>query len=107
MIGCRSTSRRTSAVSRGFGEATGMRLLYSFPDEIGRPGIGTTALHQVRGLAEEGIDVVLYCTSTRAELPERVKLVTTLALGRRRIPHRAIGVARAYRYHDMRVATAL
>jgi glycosyltransferase involved in cell wall biosynthesis len=84
-----------------------MRLLYSFPDEIGRPGIGTTALHQVRGLAEEGIDVVLYCTSTRAELPERVKVVTTLALGRRRIPHRAIGVARAYRYHDMRVATAL
>jgi glycosyltransferase involved in cell wall biosynthesis len=84
-----------------------MRLLYSFPDEIGRPGIGTTALHQVRGLAEEGVDVVLYCTSIRAALPERVKVAATLALGGRRIPHRAIGVARAYRYHDMRVAAAI
>ena len=84
-----------------------MRVLYSFPDRIGKPGIGVTAWHQVRETALSGVDVTLYCTSLEAHLPPNVSVVETLSVGRRRIPHRALGVERAYRYHDLRVSTAL
>ena len=84
-----------------------MRVLYSFPDGIGRPGIGTTAYNQVREIAAHGADVTLYCTSQHRELPDNVRVVRTMTLAGRRIPHRALGIDRAYRYHDARVATAL
>jgi glycosyltransferase involved in cell wall biosynthesis len=84
-----------------------LRLLYSFPDGIGRPGIGTTAFQQVREVACRGVDITLYCTSLHGEVPENVEVVQTLALRGRRIPHRLLGVERSYRYHDRRVAAAL
>jgi glycosyltransferase involved in cell wall biosynthesis len=84
-----------------------VRVLYSFPDRIGRSGIGTTAYEQVRGIAGHGVDVTLYCTSVERELPANVRVVTTLSVGGRRIPHRVLGVDRAYAYHDRRVAAAL
>jgi glycosyltransferase involved in cell wall biosynthesis len=84
-----------------------MRVLYSFPDEIGRAGIGTTAFNQVREVAAQGVDVTLYCTSYRVELPANVRVVQTLTLAGQRIPHRALGIERSYRYHDRRVAAAL
>jgi glycosyltransferase involved in cell wall biosynthesis len=84
-----------------------MRVLYSFPDVLGKPGIGTTALRQVSGLAERGIELSVFCTSTVGELPPLRRLVRTLGRERLRVPHGAIGVARAYRYHDWRVARAL
>lgn len=84
-----------------------MHVLYSFPDGIGRPGIGTTAFNQVREIAAHGADVTLYCTSQHRELPENVRVVRTLSLGRRRIPHRVLGIDRSYRYHDARVAFAI
>jgi glycosyltransferase involved in cell wall biosynthesis len=84
-----------------------MHLLYSFPDEIGRPGIGTTAFHQVREVALQGVDVTLYCASTSVELPANVEVMTTLSVAGKRIPHRALGVERSYLYHDLRVALAL
>jgi glycosyltransferase involved in cell wall biosynthesis len=84
-----------------------VRLLYSFPDGIGRPGIGTTAYHQVREVAAQGVDVLLYCTSVHRELPENVRVVRTLSIRGRRVPHRVMGVDRTYRYHDLRVAAAL
>jgi D-inositol-3-phosphate glycosyltransferase len=40
-------------------------------------------------------------------LPAAVTVVETLVLARRRIPHRAIGLQRAYSYHDLRVAHAI
>jgi glycosyltransferase involved in cell wall biosynthesis len=84
-----------------------MRALYSFPHPIGKPGIGTIAFHQVQGLIHRGIDVLLMCTSL-ARTPDSVAAVEeTLAVRGRRIPHRVIGVARAYRHHDARVARAL
>jgi glycosyltransferase involved in cell wall biosynthesis len=88
-------------------ESDGVRIIYSFPDAIGRPGIGTTAYNQVRELATHGADVTLYCTSLQRELPESVRVVRTLTVGGRRIPHRALGIERAYRHHDARVAAAL
>jgi glycosyltransferase involved in cell wall biosynthesis len=85
----------------------GMRVLYSFPDEVGRAGIGTTAFNQIREVALHGVDVTLYCTSLRGELPENVQVVQTLSIGGRRVPHRVLGIERSYRYHDRRVAKAL
>ena len=86
-----------------------MRVLYSFPDAVGKPGIGWVALHQVQDLVDEGVEVDLFCTSMHpgSELRGARTVVTTLTVAGRRIPHRALGVARAYRYHDRRVARAL
>jgi glycosyltransferase involved in cell wall biosynthesis len=84
-----------------------VRILYSFPDGIGRSGIGTTAFQQVREVARHGVHVTLYCTSLHGELPPSVRVVQTLSLFGRRVPHRALGVERTYRYHDRRVASAL
>jgi glycosyltransferase involved in cell wall biosynthesis len=92
---------------RGACESDRVHVLYSFPDGIGRPGIGTTAFNQVRELAAHGAEVTLYCTSQHGELPTNVRVVRTMSVGGRRIPHRTFGIDRTYRYHDLRVAAAL
>jgi glycosyltransferase involved in cell wall biosynthesis len=84
-----------------------MRVLYSFPDTLGAPGIGTTARHQVEGLLAQGIEVSVWCTAIRCELPRARRVVTTLEAAGVRVPHRAFGGDGAYRYHDRRVAGAL
>lgn len=84
-----------------------LRVLYSFPDTLGDPGIGTTALRQVNGLIALGLDVDVYCTSFREPVPGAGRRAATLAVAGRRVPHRALGVNRAYDYHDRRVARAL
>jgi glycosyltransferase involved in cell wall biosynthesis len=61
----------------------------------------------VRGLVGLGHEVTLYCTSLRAEIPGVRRTVETLVVGRRRVPRRAVGVARAAAYHDWRVAREL
>jgi glycosyltransferase involved in cell wall biosynthesis len=85
---------------------TGLRILYSFPDAIGDPGIGAAALYYVRGLKERGHSVLLYCTSGGSRT-EAERIVQTLEVKGVRVPHRAVGRPRAYRYHDRRVAGAL
>lgn len=83
-------------------------VLYSFPHTLGRAGIAETALQQIRGLARAGVPVILFCTSAvGVPLPPEVEVHQTLVLGGMRIPHRAIGVQRAYDYHDRRVASWL
>jgi glycosyltransferase involved in cell wall biosynthesis len=84
-----------------------VHVLYSFPDGIGKPGIGTTAFNQVRELATHVERVTLYCTSLQAEVPGNVRVVETLSLFGKRVPHRALGRDRSYRYHDARVASAI
>ena len=89
-----------------------LRILYSFPDTLGEPGIGAAALHFVEGLVRRGHKVAVYCTSigkdaSEARELEETKKVTTLSTAGVRIPHRALGRRRAYRYHDQRVAHAL
>lgn len=84
-----------------------MRVVYSFPHAVGRSGIGTTAYNQIRGAIGQGIEVELYCSSLESGLPGLHKLVETLRVGRFRIPHRLVGVDRAYRYHDRRAARSL
>lgn len=84
-----------------------MRVLYSFPHTLGEPGISTTAYHQLEGLIEQGLTVDVVCTSLHGDLPGARRVIETLKLGGRRIPHRALGVYRAYRYHDRRAAEML
>jgi D-inositol-3-phosphate glycosyltransferase len=82
-------------------------VLYSFPHPLGGPGINNTAWQQVNALAELGVPTTVYCTSLRTPLPAQVTVIETLVLARQRIPHRAIGLQRAYTYHDLRVAYAI
>lgn len=85
-----------------------LRVLYSFPHALDWPGIATTALHEIRGLAGRGMQVELYCTSVgAAALPASVRVVETMTIGGRRIPHRVIGVQRTYSRHDRIVARRL
>ncbi len=110
------------------------RVLYSFPHTLGAPGIGTTALNQVLGLLELGVDVTVCCaslggqasslagapnarkrasnrsgtgTAKAAGPPMSARVIETLAVAGRRIPHRALGIDRALRFHDRRVASLL
>lgn len=77
-----------------------VHAVYSFPHVLGAPGIGTTALHQVRGLIKAGVEVTVICTSTAVPVPG-AEILQTLRLAGRRIPHRAfLSVQRAYDYHD-------
>jgi glycosyltransferase involved in cell wall biosynthesis len=84
-----------------------LRILYSFPDTLGAPGIGTTAHNHAAGLIGRGHDVTVYCTSLARPLAGARSIVTTLSVAGARIPHRAVGRRRAYRHHDRRVSAAL
>lgn len=84
-----------------------LRVLYSFPHALGAPGIGTTALQQVRGLLGEGAAVTVTCTRAEAPVTGAERLLTTMVVAGRRVPHRAVGVKRAMRYHDRRTARLL
>lgn len=85
-----------------------LRVVYSFAHALDWPGIATTALHQVRALAERGVEVELFCTSQgTAELPASVRVVETMTVAGRRVPHRVLGVQRTYSRHDRIVARRL
>src|ERR1700733_8118140 len=113
--------RRGSAKPRGIerdlsGSATptrpltfcmAVRILYSFPHKIGAGRICSTAWHQVAGTADLGGEITLYTGVVHRELPNNVRVHTTLARGRWRIPYRAIGHRRALALHDHLVAREL
>jgi glycosyltransferase involved in cell wall biosynthesis len=84
-----------------------MRILYSFPHDIGAPGIGTTAINQVVGLLERGHDVTVMATSARNKAYALPDTITTMVVGGVRVPHRALGMDNAMAYHDARVAAHL
>jgi len=89
-------------------EKAPVRVLYSFPDRIGKPGIGSIAWHQVKGVAEAGCRVIAVGTSFDRQPPGGVDCRTTLTVGGHRIPHRLLGGGgRAFRYHDWRTSCIL
>ena len=91
----------------GAGPAAPLRVLYSFPHTLGAPGIGTTALHQVRGLRAAGAEVSVICTAVDPSI-ERFDATRTLTVLGRRVPHRTfLRVAAAFRFHDRRAAARL
>ena len=83
-----------------------MKILYSFPHQIGSPGIGTTAYMQARSLHELGHEVtVISARKTDDSVNQWHR--TTLSWGRVYLPQRSIGKSRARRLHDRRVARYL
>ncbi len=88
----------------GPGGAPLPRVLYSFPHPLGRPGIGTTALWQVRSLVALGVPVTVWTTSLAVAGDDLGPVHETLRVAGRRIPHRAMGVDRALHFHDRMVA---
>lgn len=82
-----------------------LHVLYSFPHVLDRPGIAVTALNQIRGIVGAGHRVTLFCAAVgTAELPAMVTVHATMVFAGQRLPHRALGVQRAYGFHDAQVA---
>lgn len=83
-----------------------VRVLQSFPHKIGAARICTTAWYQATGVAEAGGDVTIFAGAVERALPVGIRVRTTLARGRMRLPYRALG-SRAFALHDWLVARAL
>lgn len=84
-----------------------VRVLQSFPHKIGAARICTTAWHQAAGVAAAGGEVTLLTGVVHRPLPSNVRVRTTLARGRWRIPYTALGQLRALGLHDWIVARSL
>jgi D-inositol-3-phosphate glycosyltransferase len=82
----------------------GLRVLYTFPHPLGRPGIATTAWNQIWGLQRAGVDTYVSCTSVARPLESTAALRQSLVVLGRRVPHRALGYERALAWHDWRTA---
>lgn len=87
--------------------APSLSVLYSFPHAIGAPGIGWTALQQVRALAAAGHRVTVVAASVAAPLGTVARISTTMTIAGHRLPHRAVGRNRAIAHHDRRAARML
>jgi len=82
-----------------------MRVLFSFPHGLGTPGIGWTAWNQVDSLIRAGHEVHVVTGRLVRPVEGAASVTTSLAVGGLRVPHRALGRERAFRWHD-RVARA-
>jgi D-inositol-3-phosphate glycosyltransferase len=84
-----------------------VRVLYSFPNKLGAARICYTAWQQVNGLVAAGADVTVFTGGLLRPVPAGVKVYTTLARGKWRIPYKLIGNARAIHLHDYLVSRQL
>lgn len=84
-----------------------LTIVYSFPHALGAPGIGWTAWNQVDELIAAGHRVHLVVASLARRVEGAASLRTTLQLGSRRVPHRALGRDRALAWHDRRAASVV
>ena len=84
-----------------------IRVLYSFPHKLGADRICTTAWYQVYGAAKAGADMVVFPGAVSRPMPQSVKINPTLAIGKLRIPYRALGSMRAFALHDYIVSKRL
>jgi len=84
-----------------------MRVLYSFPLEIGGKGIGMTAYYQIRELAKLGVDIRLYCGTCIKPIPQLFEMKQWFSLTNLKIAVRLLGLPRLAHLHDRLVARAL
>jgi glycosyltransferase involved in cell wall biosynthesis len=84
-----------------------VRVLYSFPHNLGANRICYTAWQQVNGLASAGADVLVFPGAIRRAVPSNVEARPTLARGKVRIPYKLIGGMRALALHDYIVSSRL
>jgi glycosyltransferase involved in cell wall biosynthesis len=83
----------------------GLRVLYSFPHKIGADRICYIAWNQVWGLENAGAMILVFPGAVAKALPEEVRVMPTLALGKLRIPYKLLGSMRAFSLHDHIVAS--
>jgi glycosyltransferase involved in cell wall biosynthesis len=84
-----------------------LRVLYSFPHKLGADRICYTAWQQVNGLAAAGADLLVFPGVLQRPVPAGVKVQTTLARGKLRIPYKLLGTMRALALHDYIVSRRL
>jgi glycosyltransferase involved in cell wall biosynthesis len=84
-----------------------VRVLYSFPHKLGAARICTTAWQQVRGIAAAGADVTVFTGCLSRALTASVRVRTTLAWKKLRLPYKLLGSRRACALHDWLVARKL
>jgi glycosyltransferase involved in cell wall biosynthesis len=84
-----------------------VRILYSFPNKLGADRICYTAWQQVNGLAEEGVDLLVFPGALSRPVAPGVKVRPTLARGGLRIPYKLLGPMRTVALHDHIVARRL
>ncbi|GAA5200930.1 glycosyltransferase family 4 protein [Microbacterium jejuense] len=77
-----------------------MQVLLSFPHALGAPGIGTTAWHQADSLSAAGHEVHVVAASVARPLAGAASVTTSLSAKGLRVPHKAVGRDRAFRWHD-------
>ena len=81
-----------------------VRVFYSFPLRLGADRICTTAWYQVDGLAAAGAELTVFPAAISRPLPPAVKVCSTLACGRFRLPVRLLGRMLYADLHDRIVA---
>lgn len=79
-------------------------MLYSFPHKLGAGRICWTAWQQALGLHDAGAQVTAVVGCTVKEAPSGMRLKTTLAAGRLRLPYSVLGIRRSCALHDFRTA---
>jgi glycosyltransferase involved in cell wall biosynthesis len=84
-----------------------IRVLYSFPHKLGAARICTTAWHQVEGIAAAGAEVTVLTGCVSRPLPPGIKVHTTFAWKKLRIPYKILGGRRMCALHDWLVARKL
>ncbi|HEY4094692.1 MAG TPA: glycosyltransferase family 4 protein [Baekduia sp.] len=84
-----------------------LRVLQTFPHKIGAARICDTAWHQAEGVQRAGADLLVMTGAVHRPLPDGIRVRTTLARGKVRIPYRPLGRMRAMKLHDHLVARAL
>ena len=77
-----------------------IRVLYSFPHKLGAGRICYTAWQQVSGLAAAGADLLVFPGALSRPVPGGVRVRSTLARGKLRIPYKLLGSNRAFALHD-------
>jgi glycosyltransferase involved in cell wall biosynthesis len=81
-----------------------VRVLYSFPLRLGADRVCETAWQQVNGLSAAGADLLVFPASISRPVRPGVRVSTTLARGKLRLPYRLVGTMRATALHDRIVA---
>ncbi|MEJ1154280.1 glycosyltransferase family 4 protein [Microbacterium marmarense] len=84
-----------------------MRILISFPHSLGATGIGWSAWNQADSLIRAGHEVHVVAASVGRPIVGAASVTTTLSARRLRVPHRAIGRERAFRWHDLQARRTL
>jgi len=82
-------------------------VVYSFPIRLGTAGVGMTAFHQVKGLAEQGLRVHLFAGSCEKPIDGLAGLRQTLVPLAVKVPISLLGTDNSAKLHDCIVAWAL